>query len=110
MAKIQGLTVHVVTPRVDPGLPGLSEFYAKIKAVAPKHKEARHLMPQDLHLMYAGWRMALFRLNAIGCVEWRVSHQSEDLPVLGPTQSAPQTRSAPHASTGCAAPARGKER
>jgi hypothetical protein len=77
---IQGLTVHLVTPRTDPLQPGLSELYARIKATKPKRKETRHLMESDLQLMSRAWSHGLRTMAAMGCIEWRVSHDLADLP------------------------------
>jgi hypothetical protein len=99
MSDLRGLTVHIVIPRADPLVPGLSEFYAKIKQHPAKHKESRHLLPQELSLMHRSWRNALYSMAKIGCVEWIVSHRAEDALSL-PQQDQNRTQSAQPASIG----------
>ena len=90
---MRGLTIHLVTPRVDPKQPGLTELYNLIRKFPPQRRETRHLLEQQLVLMSLNWRHGLKTLNAMGCLEWRVSNSTADLPfhqaqVLRQTQSA----------------------
>ena len=86
----QGFRVHILTPRARPGEVGLDDLYDGIIATPPERGQARHMMDDELHLIHRSWYKALRMMQRMGCIEWSVSLEVEDLPADRRTVSRPR--------------------